>query len=51
LIFIAVCVLAYNIPNIGLETYSLVCMAAFLIPMTIGVIMSWREMKKDKQSG
>jgi uncharacterized membrane protein len=51
LIFIAVCILAYNIPNIGLDTYSLICMAGFLIPMTIGVIMSWRYMKKVKEQG
>ena len=51
LIFIAVCILAYNIPNIGLDTYSLVCMAGFLIPITIGVIKSWRYMKKVKENG
>jgi uncharacterized membrane protein len=50
LIFIAVCILAYNIPNISLDTYSLVCLAGFLIPMTIGVIMSWRYMKKLKEN-
>ncbi len=49
LIFIAVCILAYNIPNISSDTYSLVCLAGFLIPMTIGVFMSWRYMKKVKK--
>ena len=48
LIFIAVCILAYNIPNIGLDTYALVCMAGFLIPITIGMIKSWRYMKSIK---
>jgi hypothetical protein len=46
LIFIAVCVLAYNIPNIGLETYSLVCLAGFVIPITISVVCSWKYMKR-----
>jgi len=48
LIFIATCILSNFIPNISVDTYSLICIAGFFIPMTIGFIMSWKYMKNLK---
>jgi uncharacterized membrane protein len=50
LIFTATCILTYYIPEITLEAYALICLAGFAIPMTIGVIFSWRNMKKINSS-
>ena len=49
LIFIATCLIAYQIPGISIDSYSLICLAGFVIPMTIGVIYSWRYMKRVKR--
>jgi hypothetical protein len=49
LIFIATCLLAFQIPGISIDTYSLICMAGFVIPMTIGFVYSWRFMKRVKR--
>jgi len=48
LIFMATCILAYIIPGISVDNYSLICMAGFFIPMTIGFIKSWKYMKQLK---
>jgi uncharacterized membrane protein len=53
LIFMATCILAYIIPGISVDTYSLICMAGFFIPMTIGFIKSWiymKQLKTEKQN-
>lgn len=52
LIFMAICILAFKIPGISVDTYSLICMVGFFVPMTIGFIKSWKYMKYlkvDKQ--
>jgi uncharacterized membrane protein len=51
LISIATCILANFIPNISVDTYSLICMAGFFIPMTIGFIKSSiyvKQLKNEK---
>jgi hypothetical protein len=48
LIFIATCIFTYLIPGISVDSYSLICMAGFFIPMTIGFIKSSRYAKQLK---
>jgi hypothetical protein len=46
LIFSATCLIGYLIPGISIDNYSLICLAGFMVPMIIGVVFSWKYMKK-----